>query len=293
MLYDVIHRTRYEYDTEVSVSHHVVRAAPRELPRQRVLAHTLEVRPKPAVLSTRTDFFGNATTFLTVEGAHRQLEITARSRVELDVPARAEPAHSAAWETVHELARTENEAAREASQFVFDSPLIPRRPVFFDYAQPSFPPGRPLLEGLLDLTARIHADFKFDPKATTVATSLEQVFQERRGVCQDFAQLQIACLRSLGLPARYVSGYLETLPPPGRPKLVGADASHAWVQAWCGEAGWVDLDPTNNCLPGDRHITVAWGRDFSDVSPVRGVVVGGGRHELSVAVDVAPVVRQP
>jgi len=149
--------------------------------------------------------------------------------------------------------------------------------------------SRPVLEAAVDLMQLIHDDFKFDPQATTVATPLEQVFRARRGVCQDFAQLQIACLRAMGLPARYVSGYLETLPPPGKPKLLGADSSHAWLQLWCGEAGWVDLDPTNNLLPTERHITVAWGRDFADVSPLRGVLVGSGTHQLQVAVDVTPL----
>jgi transglutaminase-like putative cysteine protease len=179
---------------------------------------------------------------------------------------------------------TEDSAAGE---FRFDSPSIMREAPFAEYAAQSFPNDRPLLEGLRDFTARIHRDFRFDPRATTVATPLDEVFKKRRGVCQDFAHFAIAGLRSIGLPARYVSGYLETLPPPGKPRLVGADASHAWLAVWCPGHGWIDADPTNNLLPGDRHVTVAWGRDFSDVSPLRGVVVGGGGASPAVSVDVA------
>ena len=172
----------------------------------------------------------------------------------------------------------------------FASPLIPVDSVFAAYAKPSFPPGRPILEGVKDLNRRIFKDFAFDPTATDFATPVAKVLQQRRGVCQDFAQVMIACFRSLGLPARYVSGYLETLPPPGQPKLVGADASHAWVSVYCGdEVGWTDADPTNNVLPGSRHITLAWGRDFGDVSPLRGITIGAGEQVLQVSVDVLPV----
>jgi transglutaminase-like putative cysteine protease len=179
--------------------------------------------------------------------------------------------------------------APEMQEFVFPSSLIRRLPALGDYAAGSFVAGRPLLEAIMDLTRRIHGDLKFDPKATTVATPLEQVIRNGRGVCQDFAHFQIGCLRAIGLPARYVSGYLETLPPPGKPKLVGADASHAWVQAFVPPVGWIDIDPTNNLIASDRYITVARGRDFDDVSPIRGVIVGGGKHELSVGVDVTPL----
>jgi transglutaminase-like putative cysteine protease len=179
--------------------------------------------------------------------------------------------------------------ALEASDFIFDSPLIRARESYLHYAQVSFTPGRPILEAALDLTKPIHSDFKFDPTATSVATPLEEVFKHRRGVCQDFAHFQIGCLRSLGLPARYVSGYVETDPPPGQQRLAGADASHAWVSLFCPGLGWLDVDPTNNMVPSSRHITVAWGRDFSDISPIRGVILGSGEHRLKVAVDVVPL----
>ena len=289
MHYQITHRTTYQYDQPVSVSHHIVRVKPRSLPWQAVKEFQLEVYPAPAVLATREDYFGNEAGFLTVEESHHELAITARSRIEIRSPERPAADETPAWEELRDRCRAGAAEVREASQFIFDSPLVRRGQGFLDYAARSFAPGQPVLAGALDLTQRIFRDFKFDATATTVATPLEQVFAERKGVCQDFAQLQIACLRSLGLPARYVSGYLETLPPPGKPKLVGADASHAWVQVYCGEGGWVDLDPTNNLIPGERHITVAYGRDFSDVSPVRGVLVGSGKHRLKVSVDVAPV----
>jgi transglutaminase-like putative cysteine protease len=172
-------------------------------------------------------------------------------------------------------------------EFLFDSPHIMRKAAFADYAAPSFPPERPLLEAVADFTSRIFREFKFDRRATTTATPLDEVLKHRRGVCQDFAHLAIAGVRSLGLPARYVSGYIETQPPPGKVRLVGADASHAWFSVWCPGHGWIDADPTNDLLPKDRHILIAWGRDFSDVSPLRGVVLGGREHSLDVSVDVA------
>ena len=290
MRYQVTHKTTYSYDNPVSVSHHLVRQTPRDLPRQHFAERELLSDPKPALLTSREDYFGNIVAFMTVEGPHSRLTVTSRSVVELFPCAWPAPVSTPAWESIRDLCRgTGQDTALEACEFAFPSPLVPRGAQFSEYGQQSFPSGRPVLEAAANLMERIHHDFKFDPRATTVATPLDQVLRQRRGVCQDFAHLQIACLRSLGLPARYVSGYLETLPPPDRPKLQGADASHAWLQVWCGEVGWVDLDPTNNLLPSDRHITLAWGRDFDDVSPLRGVLTGSGRHQLQVAVDVVPL----
>jgi transglutaminase-like putative cysteine protease len=194
------------------------------------------------------------------------------------------------WETVRDACQAEKlTPGSDAGMFRFASAMVPVGPEFAAYARQDFPPGRPVLVGVIALTARIFDEFKFDPRATDVATPVAEVLRKRAGVCQDFAHLMIACLRSLGLPARYVSGYLETAPPPGQKRLVGADASHAWVSVFCGDdAGWVDADPTNNLLPGERHITVAWGRDFADVSPLRGVTLGAGGQRLEVAVDVLP-----
>ncbi len=208
------------------------------------------------------------------------------SELEVVAPPAEDFSASPPWETVQTF-------DPEVAQFTFDSGRAKSAPKLRDYAAESFPARRPLLEGVRNLTHRIHEDFRFDTKATEVSTPVETFFEKRRGVCQDFAHLQIACMRSLGLPARYVSGYLRTLPPPGKPRLVGADASHAWCAAWSPGAGWVDFDPTNDCVPTDGHITVAWGRDYSDVSPIYGVLLGGASHTLDVGVDVMPVGPEP
>ncbi|MEY2408352.1 MAG: hypothetical protein QOF48_1022 [Verrucomicrobiota bacterium] len=289
MLYSIRHATVYEYDRDVSLSHHLLRLAPRALDRQRCLEQIIESVPPASTQSHHLDHFGNTGTFLTIEGPHRRLEIISKSLVDSQPPSSSpEPDGTPEWEVVRDLCSADGlEAPLEAVEFVFPSTSIPQRPEFAAYAEPSFPPGRPVLDAALDLCRRIHADFAFDSRATTVMTPVLEFFEERRGVCQDFAHLMVGCLRSLGLPARYVSGYLETLPPRGRKKLVGADASHAWVSIWCGDAGWIDLDPTNNVMPSNRHFTVAWGRDYDDVSPVRGVLIGSGSHQLSVSVDVS------
>jgi transglutaminase-like putative cysteine protease len=289
MNYQLKHRTTYGYTENVSVSHHLLRLTPRSLPRQNCTAHEIRVLPEPTVRCAHTDYFGNTVTFLTVQGAHRSFTVESRAAVSVTAPSRPKPDETVPWDRVAAGSDPSADLHLEGVEYRFDSPLVRRHAAFSDYARASFPRDRPLLEAVLDLTSRIHADFKFDPKATTVTTPLDEFFRKRRGVCQDFAQFQIACLRSLHLPARYVSGYLETRPPPGKPKLAGADASHAWVSFWCPGPGWLDVDPTNNLQPGERHITVAWGRDFNDVSPVRGVVHGGGEHKLEVAVDVLPV----
>lgn len=286
-LFDITHTTTYHYESPVTVAHHLLRLAPRRLPRQFRLAHELDLQPAAASLNRHTDYFGNEVAFVIFEGAHRQLRVTARSRVAVGAAFIPDAAETPAWEGVRGLCRTDLSApVLAASEFTFGSPLVPLDTPFTDYARDSFPTGRAILDAVLDLTARIHRDFEFDATATTVATPLARVLEQRRGVCQDFAHLQIACLRSLGLPARYVSGYLETAPPPGQPKLVGADASHAWASFFCPGLGWIDVDPTNNLLPSMQHITVGWGRDYGDVSPIRGVLVGGDEHTLSVAVDV-------
>jgi len=288
--YTISHRTLYEYNDAVSVSHHVIRLKPREFAFQHCFNYRLTSEPAPAVLNAHEDYFGNTVNFITIEGPHRQLAVTSRCEVEVTPRTRLPQEEDPPWEHVRELCWRDTAVYGDgSSEFGFASPLISHGPQFAEYAGASFTPGRPVLEAGMDLMHRIHQDFQFDAHATTVATPLEQVFLQRRGVCQDFAHLQIACLRALGLPARYVSGYLETSPPPGQTKLVGADASHAWIQLWCGPGGWADLDPTNDILPGERHITLAWGRDFADVSPLRGVLVGSGSHQLTVAVDVTPI----
>lgn len=290
MKYQLTHSTRYLYEGSVTVSHHLARLSPRSLPGQHCPWHELEIRPTPVGRGVHIDSFGNTTTYFEVEGKHETLEVIARSLVEV-FPARVQDAMSTPpWETVRDACHAERlTPGSDAGIFRFASTMIPVGPEFAAYARQDFPPGRPVLVGVVALTTRIFEEFKFDPRATEVATPVSEVMKKRAGVCQDFAHLMIACLRSLGLPARYVSGYLETAPPPGQARLVGADASHAWVSVFCGDdAGWVDADPTNNILPGERHITVAWGRDFADVSPLRGVTLGAGGQRLEVAVDVVP-----
>jgi transglutaminase-like putative cysteine protease len=290
MHYKIVHKTSYTYESPVSVGHYVARLAPRDLPSQECPWHEVTVHPKPSERTVRVDSFGNAVNYFEITGQHQKLTVTARSLVEMRTVKPMEPARTPKWETVRDACAADQvDGAASALEFVFASPLIKPSAAFAQFAAPSFTPGRPILEAVCDLNHHIYAEFDFDPTATDAATPVEEAFKHRRGVCQDFAQVMIACLRSIGLPARYVSGYLETLPPPGQEKLIGADASHAWVSVWCGnEVGWVDVDPTNDLLPSSRHITVAWGRDFSDVSPLRGVSLGTGRQKLVVSVDVQP-----
>jgi len=287
MKYRVRHETRYQYEDQVSVSHHILRLTPRG-----ALHSAIEVTPRPPELIGHKDYFGNAVVSFNLLEPHDKMAVVSTSEVEVNAPQPASFALSPAWETVT-WGVADGVMDIGACQFVFDSSRAKARPELKEYASKSFPPGQPILEGVWDLTHRIHEDFRFDTKATEVSTPVETFFEKKRGVCQDFSHLQIACLRSLGLPARYVSGYLRTLPPPGRPRLVGADASHAWCSAWSPSAGWVDFDPTNDCLPSDGHITVAWGRDYSDVSPIYGVLRGGASHTLDVGVDVMPIGPEP
>lgn len=288
MEYDVRHRTTYRYSQPVSISHHVLHLLPRACDDQVVHESGIDILPSPAVRNDTRDYFGNPVTFVTIQQQHDLLVIEARSRVDVAAPGRL-PARTTPWDRVFRLLEGESSADNLAVlQFAFDSPYTRAAPGIADYARESFPAGRPVLEAALDLTRRIHGDFKYSSGATSVSTPVADVFRLRRGVCQDFAHLQLACLRALALPARYVSGYLLTHPAPGKEKLVGSDASHAWVSVWCPEAGWVDLDPTNDTIAGEEHVTLAWGRDYGDISPVNGVIFGGGAHVIEVAVDVTP-----
>jgi transglutaminase-like putative cysteine protease len=280
--YEVVHTTEYDYSESVAVSHHLARLSPRVLPYQQRLHHDLQIEPAPAVKATHTDYFGNTVTFFAMQGAHKSLTVRARSRVAVQATSLPLPSDTPPWEAVADRTAL----PLEALEFLFDSALIPASSELADYARAAFPAGRPLLDAVLELTRRIHEEFTFDREATTIATPVADVFRSRRGVCQDFARLEIACLRSLGLPARYISGYLETVPPPGRSRPLGTDASHAWLAVYCPEAGWIHVDPTNNLLPSTTHVTLAWGRDYNDVSPIHGVILGGGNHTLRVNVDV-------
>ncbi len=289
MKYKVTHTTKYAYSAAVPVCHNLVHLNPRSLPHQFCEKFRLLVHPDPFEISDRDDYFGNSVSYFSIDQAHLGLSVTATSHVTVTSKPEVLACETPAWENVVRQLQTDHATqVLDAYQFVFDSPSIKRFQALVDYIKPSFPSERPILEGVIDLTARIHEDFKYDPRATTVHTPIEEVFEQRHGVCQDFAHLQIGCLRSIGLAARYVSGYLRTEPPHGKPRLVGADASHAWLSAYCGEAGWIDVDPTNNILASTDHITVAWGREYNDVCPIKGTIVGGGDHRMSVSVDVAP-----
>ncbi len=299
--YHIVHETRYSYETPVSLSRQLLHLTPRDCSWQRCLAHRISVKPEVTAARERNDCFGNPVRELAIEFPHRSLCVHAESTIDVlpHLPAladRALPAGpSPSWETVREaLAYGSRPVLLDASRFQFESPYVRVKHEFASYARPSFTPGRPVLDAVLALMRRIYDEFDFDPEATTVATPVLKVLAEKRGVCQDFAHLMLSCLRSQGLAARYVSGYLLTQPPPGQPRMVGADASHAWVSVFCPELDggrWVDFDPTNNLLPDTQHITLAWGRDFADVSPLRGIILGGDAHELDVAVTVTPVVE--
>jgi transglutaminase-like putative cysteine protease len=296
--YDVRHSTVYAYTETVPVCHNEVHLVPRELPRQRLLASTLEIDPVPTGITTSTDYYGNQVGFFAIEEGHERLEVSATSSVEVQPAVPWDQLPVMPWERIRdELAATTDPAVLLAREFTLDSPLVRGQPHLAEWALGSFTPGRPWAEALVDLTRRIHREFVYDPTATTTSTPVEEVFAHRRGVCQDFAHLQIACLRSLGLPARYVSGYLSNErrvrgtagDGANDAGMVGADASHAWLACWGGPAGWLDVDPTNDCQAGIQHVTVAWGRDYGDVSPIKGVCVGGGRHGMEVAVHVTRI----
>ena len=290
MIYDVRHRTTFVYEETVSVSQHVLHLAPRAHPRQRCIQTALTVEPQPATGSEGYDYFGNPVHYLTVQEPHERFVVEARSRVEVLPDTRAANlAASPPWEELRAALEAGGADALDASQFAFDSPYAIASDDVHAYARESFAPSRPILEAARDLTARIHRDFEYRGGVSDVSTLVAEVLRMRKGVCQDFAHVEIACLRSLGLPARYVSGYLLTRPPEGKEKLVGSDASHAWIAVWAGAHGWVDFDPTNDVIPGVEHVTLGWGRDYGDVSPINGFIVGGGAHQLQVAVDVLPV----
>jgi transglutaminase-like putative cysteine protease len=289
MKHRVRHTTEYAYRELVSLSHHVAHLAPRGDNGQVCLSRTLTITPKPAFRRERIDAFGNRAVYFSIEEPHQRLVVAATAEVDVPAPARA-PLPAASWESVRDRLAGERRAdIVEAYAFTFDSPHVHRGAALRALAEPSFTRGRPLLEATLELTKRIHAEFTYDPRATNVSTPLADVLSARRGVCQDFSHLAIGCLRSLGLPCRYVSGYLLTRPPPGRPRLVGADASHAWIATYVPDFGWVDFDPTNGLMPAEEHITIASGRDFGDVVPVQGVILGGGAHTVEVSVDVTPM----
>ena len=283
----ISHLTRYDYVESVSLCHSIVHLKPRQSERQQCLFSHLRIDPGPAVNREHEDFFGNRVNYFSIQQSHEALEVTAVSEVEVGLQDLPDPAATPAWEVARDCLHQHRKPTMNAARiFTLASPLIPLNSAARDYAAGSFTRGRPILEAAIDLMGRIFRDFAYDPHFTTIATPVAEVMAHRRGVCQDFAHLAISGLRGLGLAARYVSGYLETLPPPGQAKLQGSDASHAWFSLMIPDLGWVDFDPTNDLLPGEQHITTAVGRDYQDVTPMHGIFYGGGGHELTVAVDV-------
>lgn len=290
MIFDVSHKTHYRYSLPVVQSQHLIHMSPRPASRQVIRHHSLIVEPAPALRYDGHDAFGNPVLILDIEVPHKELVVLARSTIETIAAPMIDPASTQAFDRLDDYFASQHDGLpldvieyRCASRITTPSRDIKH------YAAQSFTPGRPVLEAAIDLNRRIFSDFKFDAAATDVSTPIDVVFKQRRGVCQDFAHVALACLRAMRVPSRYVSGYILTRPPPGQPRLQGADASHAWISVWSPGAGWIDLDPTNGIIVTDEHITIAHGRDYDDVSPISGVLLGGGEHSVDVEVDVEPV----
>jgi transglutaminase-like putative cysteine protease len=286
----VVHKTTYQYGQAVASSQHEAHLAPRDGRSQACLSHSVRITPIPGTLRERRDYFDNRTLYFGIHELHRSMEVLAESEILVREREHSLLLDKTSWETARDVVAVDRHVESLAAYgFVFDSPYVNQaRRELLAFARPSFSTGRPLLEAVAELTERIFEELTYDTTATDTSTPLSEVVQQRRGVCQDFAHFQIGCLRAMGLPARYVSGYLSTTPPPDRPRLIGCDASHAWISTYLPTVGWVDFDPVNNVIPEERHVTVAYGRDYGDVTPVRGVLVGGGRHLVRVSVDVAP-----
>ncbi len=288
MHYLVSHTTSYEYTELVGHSYNEARLLPRVCQNQNLVSSRLEITPEQTDFRVHEDFFGNQVAYFAITEPHQAFTVTAISEVHIfPQAAQLDFSQGTTWEAVMDtLLQDPRPEVLDARQYMLDSPYIVASTDLAAYAQPSFTPGRPLVEAVHDLMQRIHRDFIFDPEFTSLATPLQTVLEHRRGVCQDFAHLAIGCIRSQHLAARYVSGYIETFPAPGKEKLVGSDASHAWFSVFLPDIGWMDFDPTNNQVPSDQHITVAWGRDYGDVTPLKGVIFGGQNHELMVSVEV-------
>ena len=290
MIYDIKHVTTYEYGSTVTYSNCALRLLPREEPGQIVYASRLDVTPAPDRTGERICFFGNRVTSMQIETAHRTLVVATQTSVEVDRAAPPDGENTDRWEDVRDAAFASRSLDRDApAHYLHPSRFVPHYLPATEYARESFPPGRPVLAGAKELMHRIRTEFRYDPKATVVSTPLSEAFLKRHGVCQDFAHIMISGLRGLGLPAAYVSGYIRTIPPVGKPRLEGADATHAWAAIWCGEAhGWVGLDPTNDIMIGNDHIILAKGRDYADISPVAGIILGSKEQDVDVQVDVVP-----
>ena len=291
--YSVIHQTDYNYQSVVTLSQQYLHLTPRNFGYQQTVSHQIQVDPAPEDSCDSLDYFANATRKLTVTVPHQLLIVRTESVVDVyPRPTLQQIAGGAPWEELRTImGQSVGASDLDPYQYLYNSPHIQCNAALSEYALASFTPGRPLLEAAFELTCRITDDFQFDPDATDIHTTLDEVMAGRRGVCQDFAHMMIGCLRAIGLPARYVSGYILTHPPEGQARLIGADASHAWASLYSPVFGWVDFDPTNRCLVQHEHITLGWGRDYSDVTPLRGIVLGGGTQLLGVSVTVTPITR--
>lgn len=288
MIYHLRHCTTFEYSNPVTFVYNMLHLKPRSLPWQTIRHSKLTVLPEPVALSERIDFFGNTETYCSVQEKHETMQVLIESEIEVRLrPPRL--AGGTPWENTKLLLQKDcSPAGLDAFQFCFSSPGLPYLSAAREYMLPSCLPGRPVHEVAIDLMHRVNQEFTFDATATNVTTQVKDILEKRRGVCQDFAHLMITCLRSVGIPARYNSGYIRTAPPPGQPRLQGADASHAWIGVYCPTNGWLDLDPTNDKLANEEFITIGWGRDYQDVCPVSGVLLGGGDHRVKVEVDMIP-----
>jgi transglutaminase-like putative cysteine protease len=288
MIYHLRHLTSFRYTQPVTFVYNTLHLKPRALPWQKVQSFQLEIEPNPVVQTERLDYFGNTATFFMIQSPHDAMKVLTRSVIEV-LPRPLPTQLSIPWDTARQGMRTDTSAnGLDAYQYSFASAYAKPLEEARIYTLPSCRPGLSIHAVATDLMRRIDTDFTFDPKATTVATPVLEVLQNRRGVCQDFAHLMISCLRSIGISARYMSGYIQTLPPPGQPRLAGADASHAWVAVYCPRAGWLELDPTNNQVADEQYITLGWGRDYYDISPAKGVLFGGGKHTVHAQVDMIP-----
>ncbi|MBK8506655.1 MAG: transglutaminase family protein [Saprospiraceae bacterium] len=287
MIYQIEHTTIYQYQDRATTCHNIVYQKPLSNSFQKLLSHEYRIVPQPELLEERVDFFGNSYAYFSMETPHSELKVSSLSEVEiLDVPWKTiEPAMTPPWEAVVKILQS-TETLNDVRQFYLDSVLVYQIAGLKEYILKSFFPGRPIIEAMLEFNTRIYRDFEYKAGYTDISTPLESLLAEKKGVCQDFAHFTLACLRSIGLAGKYVSGYIETIPPPGKKKLKGADASHAWIAIYVPDIGWIEFDPTNNIMVNNQHIRVAFGRDFKDVVPLKGIVYSSGGHKLKVSVDV-------
>jgi len=291
MNYRIIHKTEYKYQEEVTLCHNIARLIPRTTVKQVCRRSDLQIDPQPEIINEYEDFFGNKVVYFGIQKTHAKLTVTVTSEIyKNDQVSMQLPFYgNTSWEDVPQILMQQQIEYIDARQYIYETPMTASSDEIRKYASVSYTPRRPLFDATKDLMQRIYSDFKFESGQTSIATPLSEVMQKKKGVCQDFAHIAIACVRSMGLPARYMSGYIETLPPIGQEKLVGVDASHAWFAVYIPSVGWVEFDPTNNVIPSDQHLVIGWGRDYEDINPLKGIILSNGEHELKVSVDVRRV----